>query len=138
MSEKDNFALLRKPSSSVEKAEAGRKRVVSGMVTEILALAQKTEGPLDVGGAEIDPQEWLEWHLKPAQRGSPESLFQLGVALLAGDRVFQDCVEGCKWLYLAANQGHGKACEYFDEELEAKRIAEIRKKRFDSGAKKST
>jgi CheY-like chemotaxis protein len=41
MSEKDNFALVRRPRSSLEKGEAGPKRIVSGMVAETLALAKK-------------------------------------------------------------------------------------------------
>src|ERR1035441_5340283 len=118
MSEKDKFALVRRPPSSVERAEAGPKRIVSRMVSETLALARKTEIAIDVADAKAGSHEWLEWHLRAAQRGSPESLFQLGVAFLAGDRVPRDCVEGYKWLYLAATQGHGKACEYFDEDFD--------------------
>jgi DNA gyrase/topoisomerase IV subunit A len=115
MSENNNFALVLRPPSSVEKAEAGPKRIVSRMVSETLALARKTGGALDVGGAKTELREWLEWHLKAAQRGSPESLYQLGVAFLGGDRVLRDSVEGYKWLFLAGCQGHSKACEYFDE-----------------------
>src|ERR1035441_2944161 len=118
MSEKGNFTLVRRPPSSVERAEAGPKRIVSRMVSETLALARKTEIAIDVADAKTGSQEWLEWHLRAAQRGSPESLFQLGVAFLAGDRVPQDCVEGYKWLSLAADQGHIRAWEYFDADFD--------------------
>jgi DNA gyrase subunit A len=45
-------------------------------------------------------------------------MYQLGVAFLGGRGVSEDPVEGWKWLYLAATQGHGKACEYFDEDFD--------------------
>jgi DNA gyrase subunit A len=83
-----------------------------------MALARKGEIAFEVAGARTEPREWLECHLRAAQRGSLESLFQLGVAFLAGDRVPRDCVEGYKWLFLAATQGHRKASEYFDEDFD--------------------
>jgi len=41
MNEKNDFALVRRPPSALEKAEPGAKRILSGMVTETLALAKK-------------------------------------------------------------------------------------------------
>ena len=40
MNEKNNFALVPKPPSAVEKVEPGAKRVLSGMVADTLALAK--------------------------------------------------------------------------------------------------
>jgi hypothetical protein len=41
MNEKNDFALVRRPSSAVEKAAPGAKRILSGMVTDTLALRKK-------------------------------------------------------------------------------------------------
>jgi tetratricopeptide (TPR) repeat protein len=41
MNEKNNFALVPRPSSAVEKAAPGAKRILSGMVAETLALTKK-------------------------------------------------------------------------------------------------
>jgi hypothetical protein len=41
MSEKDNFALVRKASSAVEKAAPGAKRILFGMVADTLDLSKK-------------------------------------------------------------------------------------------------
>ena len=40
MDEPNNFVLVRKPSSAVEKAAPGAKRILSGMVADALALAR--------------------------------------------------------------------------------------------------
>ncbi|MGA9779254.1 MAG: hypothetical protein ACLPRE_02335 [Limisphaerales bacterium] len=40
MSEKDNFALVPRPPSGIEKAEPGAKRVLSSMVADTLALTK--------------------------------------------------------------------------------------------------
>jgi CheY-like chemotaxis protein len=42
---KNDFALVRKPSSAVEKAAPGTKRIVSGMVADTLALGIKKRTP---------------------------------------------------------------------------------------------
>ena len=41
MNEKNDFALVRRPLSAVEKAAPGAKRILSGMVADALALAKK-------------------------------------------------------------------------------------------------
>lgn len=41
--EKNDFTLVRKPSSAVEKTAPGAKRILSGMVDETLAVARKTD-----------------------------------------------------------------------------------------------
>lgn len=41
MQKTNNFALVRRPPSEIEKAEPGAKRILSGMITDTLALARK-------------------------------------------------------------------------------------------------
>lgn len=41
MNDKNDFALVRKPSGAVEKAEPGARRIISGMVADTLALVKK-------------------------------------------------------------------------------------------------
>jgi len=41
MNDKDNFALVRKPSNEVEKSAPHAKRILSGIVADTLALAKK-------------------------------------------------------------------------------------------------
>ena len=45
MNKNGNFAVVRRPSSAVEKAAPGAKRVLSGMVADALALAKKKLSP---------------------------------------------------------------------------------------------
>lgn len=45
LKDKNNFALVRKPSSAVEKAAPGAKRILSGMVADALALGKKAVPP---------------------------------------------------------------------------------------------
>jgi len=41
MSEKSDFALVPRSPGALEKAQPGRKRILSGMVADTLALARK-------------------------------------------------------------------------------------------------
>jgi DNA-binding NtrC family response regulator len=45
MNEKNDFALVPRPSSTLEKAEPGAKRILSGMVVDTLALVKKVQRP---------------------------------------------------------------------------------------------
>lgn len=60
MNNKDDFALVRKSSSAVEKAAPGAKRILSGMVGDTLALT-KFKKPLGLcpncGGKVFEEQE---------------------------------------------------------------------------------
>jgi Leucine-rich repeat (LRR) protein len=58
MNDKNDFALVRKPSSAVEKAEPGTKRVLSGMVADTLALAAKTPATPAVAKFRIGDYDW--------------------------------------------------------------------------------
>ena len=65
MSEKENFALVRKPSSAVEKAAPGAKRILSVMVADTLTLVKKARSPRIVL---VDDEEWLREMLEMAIR----------------------------------------------------------------------
>lgn len=58
MNEADNFALVRKPSSAVEKAAPGAKRILAGMVADALAL-RKSASALEKR-FRIGEYEWRE------------------------------------------------------------------------------
>jgi formylglycine-generating enzyme required for sulfatase activity len=82
MNEKNDFALVPRTPTAVEKAEPGAKRILAVMVADVLALA-----PLE----------------------DPESLFCKGRAYLVGDGVPKDSTEAVKWFRKAAEQGHAEA-----------------------------
>lgn len=56
MNEKNDFAVVRRPSSAVEKAAPGAKRILSGMVADALVMARDVS-PLDV--VMVDHQDCL-------------------------------------------------------------------------------
>ena len=60
MSEKDNFALARRPTSAVERAELGAKRILSDMVAGTLALANRDYGSPTKSRFRIGEYEWCE------------------------------------------------------------------------------
>lgn len=49
MNEKNDFALVRKPSSAVEKAAPGAKRILSGMVADTIILVESRANPVTEG-----------------------------------------------------------------------------------------
>lgn len=91
--EKHNFALVRKPSSAVEKAAPGAKRILAVMVGETLELAQakKISAPPVIAAAQA------------------EGWFQTGEKYYYGRGVPQDYAEAVKWYRKAAEQGHAEA-----------------------------
>jgi hypothetical protein len=67
--DKNNFALVRKPSSAVEKAAPRAKRIISGMVVDAIALANKRlsprivimdENPYPVELMQLAIKKWFE------------------------------------------------------------------------------
>lgn len=94
MDEKNNFALVPRPSNAVEKARPGAKRVLAGMVAETLALAE------------------MRSLVKLSPNVSPllENWYQRGNASYFGRNGFpQDHAEAAKWFRMAAEQGHAVA-----------------------------
>ena len=64
MIEKDNFALVPKPPSSLRKAELGRRGVLSDMVADALALANKAHSKPARAKFRIGKYEWCEAHYR--------------------------------------------------------------------------
>ena len=60
MDEKDNYALVPKPPGAIEKVQPGAKRILSSMVTETLALANKDSLASSAGKFRIGDYEWCE------------------------------------------------------------------------------
>ena len=60
MNEKNDYALVRRPPSAVEKAEAGTKRVLSSMVADALSLAAKEKTAVPSRKFRIGEYEWRE------------------------------------------------------------------------------
>lgn len=67
-----NFALVRMPSSAVEKAAPGAKRILSGMVADTLALKKYRLGEYEL--CEPDYQQILVWANET--RKPPEAIIQ--------------------------------------------------------------
>lgn len=86
MNKKDNFALVRKPSTTVEKAALGAKRILTGMIADTLALAKPV----------IDTAELEKW-------------FQNGEKYENRQGVTHDYAEAVKWYRMAAEQNYAKA-----------------------------
>jgi TPR repeat protein len=116
----NSFAVVRKPSSSVEKAAPGAKRILSGMVADALVLSQKIE-------AEAVHQTVLNERALRKYADARQSLHraaELGHTLAMyecwmdfmdiGDTYPQDRQKELRerafhWLRKAAVQGHGNA-----------------------------
>ena len=92
MNEKGDLAVVRKPSSAVEKAAPGAKRILSGMVGDMLGLAKKITSK-EVSIADTQSENW----------------FQTGEKYYWGRGVPEDYAEACKWFRKAAEQNHIKA-----------------------------
>jgi TPR repeat protein len=93
MNEKNDFALVPRPSSAVEKTAPGVKRVLSGMVFETLAM------PKVKALKEFSPN--IHSHL--------EGWYRKGKNYYDGEDVLEDFVEAEKWFRMAAEKGHAKA-----------------------------
>ena len=50
-----------------------------------------------------------------AKKGDKEAQYQLGLRYLNGTGVKRDRVQACKWLKLAAQQGHALALKEYEE-----------------------
>jgi TPR repeat protein len=104
---------VRKPSSAVEKAAPGAKRILSGMVADTLALSSARikaeaefwyENGVSCYVAQNHP-EAVKWYRKAADQGIAGAQFSLGVCYDFGDGVTQDHAEAVKWYRKAADQG---------------------------------
>jgi len=118
MDNKNDFALVRKPSSAVEKAAPGAKSILSGMVTDILAVAHVEDAKTlfirgltyysDDGSAQ-DRVKAIKWFRKAAEHGLADAQSILGLCYAIGDGVPKDIAEAVKWHHKAAEQGNANA-----------------------------
>lgn len=119
MSENDNFALVPRPPSALEKAVPGAKRILSVMVEDTLAVVRR-----DKDAAEAIFQRGLEFlkqneherafdcFKRAAGKGHAGAQVQLGLAYRFGGTRPWDEVEAVKWYRKAAEQGNARAQFY--------------------------
>jgi TPR repeat protein len=128
MNEKNNFALVRKSSSAIEKAAPGVKRILSGMVTDALDLAKRPASK-EVAVADVQFENWwqtgsdyysgrtipqdyaeaVKWWRKAAEQGYAKAQFNLGICYRCRLGVKRDYKEAVKWFRKAAEQNHAGA-----------------------------
>ncbi|HZF01373.1 MAG TPA: hypothetical protein VE344_05695 [Methylomirabilota bacterium] len=60
MNDKNDLALVRKPSSAIEKTAPRARHIVSGMVADALALATKSQKSVTAARFRIGEYEWCE------------------------------------------------------------------------------
>jgi TPR repeat protein len=118
MNNRDDFALVRKPSSAVEKAAPGAKCILSDMVADTLAVAigqleswYRTGDKYYFGkGVPKNYTEAAKWFLKAAERGHKLAQNGLGVCYEKGGYGFsKDYSQAVKWYRMAAEQGEAYA-----------------------------
>jgi TPR repeat protein len=129
MNDKGDLALVRKPTSAIEKAAPGEKCILSGMVGDTLDLARKA-GSKEVSIADAQLETWfqtgekyrygkgvpenyteaIKWFRMAAEKGHAKAQYALGGCYLFGD-VFvpKDETEAVKWFRKAAEQNHAYA-----------------------------
>ena len=114
MNEPNDFSLVRRSPSEIEKAEPSAKRVLSGIVTDTLVLAKAVEAQLEswcrkgesydfCGDKEMGPVPEDEVEAEEWARRSHQSHYQRSK-------------EAAKWFRKAAERGHAKA-QFFLGEL---------------------
>jgi TPR repeat protein len=124
MSEKNDFALVRKPTSAVEKAAPGTKRILSHMVADTFSLAKKAKtGAVTIADTQLEnwfqtgqkyssEKNWDEaakWYRKAAERNYAPAQNMLGFCYDTGWGVPQDFFEAVKWYRAAAGQNYADA-----------------------------
>jgi hypothetical protein len=122
MNKKDDFALVRKPSSAVEKAAPGAKRILTGMIADTLALAKPV---IDVAelekwfqngkkyenqqGVTHDYAEAVKSYRMAAEQNYAKAQFSLGWCYRDGRGVEKDDMEAIKWWRRAAENNDADA-----------------------------
>lgn len=92
MNETNNFALVPKPTTAVEKSAPGAKPILSGMVAEVLGLAKQAASK-EVAGVDAELESWC----------------QKGESYAYGRGVPMSEPEAAKWFRMAAERGHARA-----------------------------
>src|SRR4051812_19238083 len=107
------FALARRPSSAVEKTTPGAKSILSGMVADVLMVAdaqleswcKKGDNYYFGRGVPKDYSEAARCFRMAGERGHGRAQNNLGVCYATGIGVPQDYAEAVKWYRRAAEQG---------------------------------
>lgn len=130
MDETNDFALVPKLPSAVEKAAPGAKRILAGMVTDTLDLAKQAASK-EVAGVDAELENWCQrgenyywgrgvpineteaarWFRMAAERGHAKAQCWLAsLYLWAPHGMLQAYLEAARWLRKAAEQGfdHGQ------------------------------
>lgn len=96
--EHNDFALIRRLPSAVEKSQPGAKRILAGMVADTLALMRDTRGRSEIATHSTQsPSEYTD------------AQYLKGCAYRRGKGVRKDRAEAAKWLKKAAEKGHRQA-----------------------------
>jgi hypothetical protein len=101
MDEKNNLAIVPKPSSAVEKAAPGAKRRLSGIMAEIAALAKREQSKLAKTKFRIGEYEWCEPDYK-------QILIWADALALKPKEVIERLLQGKKTTYVAWADHRGK------------------------------
>jgi len=115
MGEKKNFALVRKPSSAVERAAPGAKRILSGMVADALVLAQNVDADVLYQKYRIyrNLRQFDYAHSllrRSAELGHSEAIYHCGLCCLTGESGFSwDPKQSFNWVLKAAERGYKDA-----------------------------
>jgi hypothetical protein len=127
MNEKNNFALVPRPSSAVEKAAPGAKRVLAVMVAEALALARSKSNTQPDSVPDLseeaedfyrrglecenrgDRSQAFQFYKQAAEKGDSWAQYKVGRSYLHGDVIPQNFDEGVKWIRKAAENGEDVA-----------------------------
>ncbi len=118
MNEPDNFALVPRPPGTLQKAEPGAQRILSGMVADMLALAAPAlvetwlvQGKNSYFGYGVSRNygEAFTLFSKAAAAGHPEAQFHVALCFEDGDGVKPDKVQAVEWYRKSAIGGFAKA-----------------------------
>jgi TPR repeat protein len=116
MSESGDFALAQRPPSALERAGPGAKRIVCGMVAEVLVLARREASELEAiyqQGVEHEKRgqenQAFGFYRRAAERGHLRAQYKLGQCYLYGAGVGGDEGQGLVWLKRALDGGLGRA-----------------------------
>ena len=125
MNEKKDFALVPRPPSALEKRNRARRRILSGMVADTLALARDAAiAPVDLDdmvragkrlhrskGKGMTEENIRAFNLlhRAAQAGHSEAQFLAWRCYSSGDGIQMDQVKAMEWLTKSADAGFARA-----------------------------
>ena len=116
MNVKNDFALVPRSPTAVEKAEPAAKRILAVIVADVLALApvedpeamfRKGQAFFSGDGVPKNSTEAVKWYRMAAEQGHASAQNYLGWMYARGEGVPKDCVEAVKWYRRAVEQGRG-------------------------------